>query len=125
MRLSILVSTFVLISSGCSFAAGQSVPGAPPPNGQFRFSPNLSAPPFSQTPMAPQLGHQLPPKLAQSSPSAHGGIDPKMCTHPPHSAIGTLPPAVHVLPNIYPNLTLLLIHADTAAIKAAATLPAR
>jgi len=62
--------------------------------------------------------NQRAPKIAQSSPSPHWGIDPKMCIHPPQSAIGTLPPPVHVLPNIYPNLTMLLIHADAVATKA-------
>jgi hypothetical protein len=54
------------------------------------------------------------PKPVHSSPSTPWDIDPKIAIHPPQSAIGILPPRIHVLPKIYPNLTMLLIHADAA-----------
>jgi len=38
-----------------------------------------------------------------------------MVIHPPQSAIGTLPPGIPVLPNIYPHLKMLFIHGQNAA----------
>jgi hypothetical protein len=64
-------------------------------------------------------------ELAQIQPRDPRRIDPKMAIHPPQSAIGTLPPPIHVLPKIYPNLTMLLIQADSAATTGSAALRAR
>ena len=39
-------------------------------------------------------------------------LDPKMVIHPPQSAIGVLPPAIPIQPNIYPRLRMLYIHGE-------------
>jgi hypothetical protein len=121
MRGTVLVCSLFLFCCASELARAQSAPGAPPANGQFRFRPDLSAPPFSSFPATPDPTHPRRQKLVPSSPSTPWAIDPRIVIHPSQSAIGTLPPAIHVLPKLYPNLTMLLIHADTVA----AALPAR
>jgi hypothetical protein len=122
MRPSALASILILLFASPALSRGQSAAGAPPPaNGEFRFSPNLSAPPFCPSAKNQDRMHQSPPLREWYKPWEHGRIDPKMVFHTPQSAIGSLPPSVHILPNIYPRLTMLLIHADSAA---GAALPA-